>query len=69
MILVNKAKCKLCGDEIVSRHRWDWVKCKCGEIFVDGGQEYLRRGAGDLENIIELSEYTDGSKAEAQWRT
>ena len=53
-ILKNKAQCKICKDIIESTHRHDFVRCKCGEIFVDGGIDYLRRGAGDLDNIIEL---------------
>ncbi len=55
-IKVNKAQCRLCKDIIVSTHRHDFVSCKCGEIFVDGGLDYLRRGAKDLNNIVELSE-------------
>lgn len=55
-ILSNKAQCKLCNDIVESAHRHDFVRCKCGEIFVDGGKSYLRRGASDLNNIIELSE-------------
>jgi len=55
-ILCNKAKCRKCGDIIESKHRHDFVNCKCGAIFVDGGKDYLRRGGKDLEDIIELSE-------------
>lgn len=58
-ILINKAKCKVCGDVIVSKHRHDFVQCNCGEISVDGGQEYLRRGARNVENFIELSEFEE----------
>jgi hypothetical protein len=47
-ILCNKAQCRKCGDIIESKHRHDFVHCKCGAIFVDGGK--------DLEDIIELSE-------------
>lgn len=54
-IISNKAKCLKCGDIIESTHRHDFVSCKCGAIYVDGGQDYLRR-VGDLENIVELSE-------------
>ena len=43
-ILRNSAKCKKCKDEIQSVHRHDFKWCKCGAIFVDGGNEYLRRG-------------------------
>lgn len=56
-IKVNKALCKLCDDLIVSLHRHHFVHCKCGEIFVDGGTAYLRRGAKDFNNFIEMSEY------------
>lgn len=45
-----------------SKHRHDWVHCRCknGGIFVDGGREYLRRG-GDLDLIRELSEVEEVS--------
>jgi hypothetical protein len=56
IIFRNVAKCRLCGDIIESRHRHDFVRCKCGEIFVDGGLEYLRAGALDFNNFINLSE-------------
>lgn len=56
-IVVNKAQCKLCGDIIESKHRHDFVWCKCGEIAVDGGKYYAKRCANSLSNIIELSEY------------
>lgn len=54
-VLSNKAQCALCGDVIESTSRHDFKSCKCGEIFVDGGLEYLRRGASDLRNIIEMT--------------
>jgi len=54
-IIRNMAKCKLCGDVIESTFRHDFVRCKCGAIFVDGGKDYLRRG-GESDNIIEMSE-------------
>jgi len=59
MIICNKAQCKLCKDIVESRHRHDFKWCKCGEMYVDGGKEYIRRGARDLDNIIELSVSTD----------
>ena len=51
----NKARCKKCGDIIESKYRQDFVSCKCGAIFVDGGNDYFRRG-GNLEDIEELFE-------------
>lgn len=54
-IIRNSAKCKLCEDEIQSHFRWDFKSCKCGEIFVDGGNDYLRRGANNWKNFIDTS--------------
>lgn len=42
-ILINSVRCHLCNDIITSRHRHDFLWCKCGNIAVDGGKEYLRR--------------------------
>lgn len=44
----NLAKCKRCGDIIESKSVHDFQMCSCGSIFVDGGDEYIRRG-GDPE--------------------
>jgi hypothetical protein len=59
MIITNRAQCRLCKQIIESYHRHDFKWCKCGEIYVDGGKNYIRRGARDLNNIIELSTSTD----------
>lgn len=56
MIRKNAARCKLCKCRIESKSRHDFVFCKCGEIYVDGGLDYLRRGANDLNNFEDLSE-------------
>lgn len=42
-IITNSVRCHLCGEIIESRYRHDFVYCKCGNIAVDGGKEYLRR--------------------------
>lgn len=54
IIIQNAAICLSCNDYIFSKHRHDFVQCSCGAIFVDGGQEYLRRG-GDLNKIADMS--------------
>lgn len=54
MILRNAVECKKCGDLIESKHRHDWVQCKCGAIFTDGGTSYIRRG-GKQEDMIDHS--------------
>jgi tRNA(Ile2) C34 agmatinyltransferase TiaS len=43
IIIRNSARCLHCGDEIESTHRHDFRSCRCGNLNVDGGQEYLRR--------------------------
>lgn len=66
-IIVNKAQCKLCGDIIESTHGHDYHGCQCGEIAVDGGKNYLRRTAGNLDNIIELSETIKEPREPYEW--
>lgn len=53
-IIVNKAKCKKCGDIIESKEVNDFKRCTCGSIAIDGGQEYIKR-VGNKDDIIELS--------------
>jgi len=52
----NEAQCAKCGQIIFSRHRHDFVSCKCRAISVDGGLEYLRY-VGNLEDVIDRSMY------------
>lgn len=46
--------CLRCGDIVESKHVHDFVRCKCGAVFTDGGNEYWRRG-GDLEAIVSVT--------------
>lgn len=52
---MNRCQRRLCGDIIESKDRHDFVRCKCGEIFTDGGDDYMHRGAKNIRNIIDLS--------------
>ena len=56
VVVVNKCQCALCLDIIESTSRHNFVSCGCGAIFTDGGKSYIRRGAKDLANIIDMSE-------------
>ena len=56
VVVVNKCQCAVCLDIIESKHRHDFVSCKCGAIFTDGGKDYIRRGAKDLNDIVDMSE-------------
>ena len=62
-ILRNSAECAHCGTVIVSRTVHDFQRCHCGAIFVDGGNDYIRRG-GDLKNCIDRTEYDDVPQSE-----
>lgn len=63
VILRNRCRCRLCGDIIESRARHALVRCKCGAIFTDGGKAYIRRGARDLSDIEDLTEYESAPAA------
>ena len=58
-ILVNKAKCNKCGDIIESMYRTHYVTCSCGNLSVDGGKDYIRRGFMNETDYIEMSEMDD----------
>lgn len=61
----NAVRCRLCGDVIESKHRHDYVTCSCGNVSVDGGFEYLRRGYKDgIESLEELSECEEDDEQE-----
>lgn len=66
VVTTNKCQCRQCGDIIESRYRHDFVSCKCGAIFTDGGKDYIRRGAKDFNDIIDMSE-TYEEEYESQW--
>ncbi|MEK5109897.1 hypothetical protein MHI57_24860 [Cytobacillus sp. FSL K6-0129] len=62
--LINRARCKKCEVIIQSRTSHDLRHCKCGAIFIDGGQDYQRYGWGlnytpgeneNLDDIIDFS--------------
>lgn len=55
IILCNMVECNRCGDIIESKHVHDFVRCSCQSVYVDGGNEYLRRGWMDDLDYTELS--------------
>lgn len=54
----NRLQCLDCKNIIESTHRHDFVSCRCGKIFVDGGKDYLRCG-GDFSKMKDMVEYYD----------
>ena len=57
MIKRNAARCRKCDTIVESKTRHDFVSCKCGAIFVDGGLDYIRAGGNpeDFESLAEVS--------------
>jgi hypothetical protein len=49
---MSKAQCLDCEDIIESKHRHDFVTCKCGNSFLDGGEDYFR-GGGNLLPLLD----------------
>lgn len=61
-VIVNRVRCKKCDDIIESVHSYDFERCKCGAIFIDGGKDYQRYGWGmDLNENAKLEDYIDFS--------
>jgi hypothetical protein len=56
-LILNGAKCLLCGDTIYSRHVHDFKYCSCQALSVNGGNEYRKRG-GRLEAYQEASAFS-----------
>lgn len=58
IIVRNRAKCLSCGEVIESTYRHDHRTCSCGNLSVDGGTDYIRRGFRDGRASFEnLNEY------------
>lgn len=48
---INAVICVKCCDIIWSRAVHDFRTCTCGEIFIDGGFDYIRTNAGKTKII------------------
>lgn len=61
--ILNKVNCKKCNDIIESNHSYDFRYCKCGSIFVDGGEEYQKFGwaLNNPEEKTTVDDYIDFS--------
>jgi len=55
-IIRNRGRCLICNTIIESKHRHDFVWCKCGAVAVDGGNDYLKR-VGKPSLFEDLSEF------------
>ena len=59
-IVYNAIKCLECGETIVSYSRHDYNTCGCpNDAMVDGGNDYERYGAMDIDKIEAKYIYVD----------
>lgn len=66
---VNAAICLACGDLLISSEVHNFIVCQCKAIFIDGGDEYKKRGnlyhfIHDVPTMGEYIEYQSLSKEE-----
>ena len=61
MLLKNSIICNHCKEEIESKHRHDFVTCKCGKVSVDGGKDYNRILFEKIKDFIGTSIKDDGT--------
>jgi hypothetical protein len=54
--MAMKIKCLKCNDIIQSKYRHDFKYCKRKNVFVDGGNDYLKYGVEDLSTIEIIKE-------------
>ena len=58
--------CKQCGDLLNSVHVHDFVQCECPNgTFVDGGNDYFKRGGKDMALVLEPFTGTEARRLSA----
>lgn len=61
----NAVKCLVCNTILESKHRHNYVQCRCSnESAVDGGLVYQRILAKDLDLVENLCEYVEMTRGE-----
>jgi hypothetical protein len=61
---MSKAQCLDCEDILEPKHSNDFVKCKCGNSFLDGGDDYFR-GGGNIRPLPNKEFYVALDRDEA----
>ena len=70
MILRNSIICTDCNQEIVSRHRHDYITCSCGKVSIDGGSSYLKRSGNNyIDTSISINDDFDIIRDKFEWGT
>lgn len=66
MIAMNKAQCLICGMVLESTHRHDFNCCTCGNLCVDGGNDYQKRSVKNMSKYRELSDGVEVEQVNTQ---
>lgn len=68
---VTTITCPNCKSEIYSRSRHDFHYCNCGETAVDGGFDYLRYLAKNIQDVKQKTRYVNATRKELydDWNT
>ena len=69
MITVNAIKCPKCGDTIYSRARHDCRPCSCGNVYIDGGFDYIRLGGDITVKVIKVKIKATRKELHNDWNT
>lgn len=63
-IIVSSIICKKCYTRLISRYRHDYVQCLCGDVSLDGGNDYCKiRG----ENYISAHCFSNDSHSKIRF--
>ena len=72
-IILNRVRCRECGEVLTSYNRHDYKTCSCtNETMVDGGTDYQRYGGLNLDLVdrsstIYLSDDHEMNRSAAHW--
>jgi hypothetical protein len=58
-LILSRIQCSKCNDIITSYHTHDYVTCKCGANFLDGGNDYQRYNLNPEAPFTDLSVWSD----------
>jgi hypothetical protein len=60
LVKLNKAKCLICGDILISKESNKLVSCTCGALTIAGGNHFLeRRGTNQYKELSDMADLTD----------
>ena len=67
VLTLNSVMCLVCNTILESKHRHDYVRCSCSNgTACDGGLDYQRVLAKDLDKVENLSQYMIMTEQEYQ---